>query len=127
VTDRAFGARIAVGIAALWSVGLLVAALTVPVYERVTLTASGSMESSATLVDENGGWVLMVVAIPLVVVAGIALALERRRRVGRSGAGPFAWATCVVLLLFCLITGFSIGLFVLPIALTLVAACALAS
>ena len=109
-------AWIVLAIAALWSVGLLVAAVTVPVYN-----------TGETLTEVNGAGALGAVAITLVVTAAVALAIWRRRWAGRLGAGPSAWTLCVLLLLFCLISGFSIGLFVLPVAIALVVGCALAS
>jgi len=127
VTDRAIGERIAVGIAVLWSVGLLVGALTLPVYERVTVTANGSIGSSATLVEENGGAVLAIVAIPLVVTAGVALALRSRYRKHRKGPGVVAPVLTGLVLIFCVLGMLTIGVFVLPVAIALVVACALAS
>src|SRR5690349_8087846 len=107
----------------LWSVGLLVGALTLPVYERVTVTASGSIESSATLVEENGGVVLAIVAIPLVVTAGVALALRSRYRNHRKGPGVVATVLTGLVLVLCVLGMLTIGVFVLPVAIALVVAC----
>jgi len=125
---------IALAVAAVWSVGLLVGAATLPAYKRVSAAYSSTVagplattESSATLVEENGAGVLAFVAIPLVISGAIALALWRRQRVGRPGAGPFAWTVCGILLIFCLLAMLTIGVFVVPVAVALVVGCALAS
>jgi hypothetical protein len=127
------GSWIALGFAGVWSVGLLVAAVTLPAYSRSSVTYSSATgpvsvtESSATLVEENGSGVLAVVAIPLVVTGVVALALVFRFRTARSGPGVLACALCGVVLVLCLLSMLTIGLFVLPVAIALVAACALAS
>jgi hypothetical protein len=127
------GPWIAVAIAAVWSVALLGAAATLPAYRSSSPadapTVAGPVPvttSSATLVEENGARVLAVVAIPLVVTGLVALALWRRRRAGRAGAGPFAGVLTAVVVAFCVVGALTIGPFVLPVAGALVAACALA-
>jgi hypothetical protein len=70
--------------------------------------------------------VLAVVALPLIPVLTVAAALWRRRRAHRPGAGPVAWAAVCVLWAFAFVTGFSIGLFVLPVVGLLAIACAAA-
>lgn len=90
-----------------WSIGLLAAALLAPAY------------GSATLVDENGSWVLVVVAVPAVISTLVWLALWRKCTRGASVSGVMAW-TCVSLLaVFCLIALASIGMFVIPVAVLL--------
>ena len=75
---------------------------------------------TATLVEVNGPGVLVVLAIPIALPV-LALA---------AGKSRFRRATHVVgaLLLvgFCLLTGFSVGLFYVPTALAMVVAAALA-
>ena len=94
-------------LALLWSVGLLVAALVAPVY------------GSATLVDENGAQVLLVVGAPAAVSAVVWLALWRRCSRGGAVSGYVAW-TCVALLsAFCVVALASIGMFVAPAAILL--------
>ena len=106
---------------------LLAGALTVPVYTGEFTSLSGTRTTSATLVGENGPWALAVVALPLIPVLTVAALLGWRRRVGRIGAGPVAWTLVGVLGAFAVVTGFSIRLFVLPIAGLLASACAFAS
>jgi hypothetical protein len=108
--------RIALGAAALWSVGLVVAALIVPVYsgesERTDSTGSASSTAtSATLVEVNGWWGLVLASIPLVacLVVG-ALLLGGRGR-------PATIAALVVVGLLGVLTVLSllsVGLFLAP-------------
>jgi hypothetical protein len=94
-------------LAFVWSIGLLVAALFAPAY------------GSATLVDENGTRVLVVIAVPAVISAAVWLALWRKCTRGGSVSGVVAW-TCVSLLaVFCLLALASIGMFVIPVAVLL--------
>ncbi|MGO9899667.1 MAG: hypothetical protein ACLP0J_08225 [Solirubrobacteraceae bacterium] len=69
-------------IAFLWSIGLLVAALVAPVY------------GSATLADENGARVVLVMAVPAVISAAAWVALWRKCTRGDRVSGYVAW-TCV--------------------------------
>ena len=127
------GSRIALVFAGVWSIGLLVGAVTLPAYQRQSATYSSTVvgpvsttSSSATLVEENGSGALAVVAIPLAICVGIAFGLWRRRRSHRPGPGAPACVLSGVLLLFCLVSMLTIGVFVLPVAAALVTACVLA-
>jgi hypothetical protein len=65
----------------------------------------------ATLVQENGAWVIAVLAVP-VAIAGAALVLPRRARAIVAGlAGAFVVAT-----------GFTVGVFYAPTAILLIIA-----
>ena len=90
-----------------WSIGLLLAALFAPEY------------GSATLVQENGSGVLLVVAVPAAVSVAVWFALWRKCSHGARVWGYVAWFCVGVLALFCLLALFSIGLFVVPVALLL--------
>jgi hypothetical protein len=105
-------------LAALWATGLIAAAATVPAY-------SGS--SSATLVEVNGGKVLGVVAVPLVLVLIAGLSLQLRIRKGVEGAGAAAWIAVGLLHAFTVVSAFTIGKFVFPVLVLLACACAAAS
>ncbi|HYZ81053.1 MAG TPA: hypothetical protein VE571_07280 [Solirubrobacteraceae bacterium] len=96
-----------------WSIGLLAWALLIPVY------------GSATLVDENGGAVLLPVAIPALISAAVWLALWRKCVRGGRVSGVVAWTGVVLVAGFCLLGAASIGLFVVPVALLLGRAAAL--
>jgi len=121
-------------VAALWCVGLLVAAVTLPAYRSTTATVLGTADSSTaaettttrTLLDVNGPGVLVVVAIPLAAVGLVSGALWLRRRRHRDGAGPLAWTIVGLVGLFALLGMLSIGIFVVPAVALLAIACATA-
>jgi hypothetical protein len=100
-------------LALLWSIGLLVAALVAPVY------------GSATLVDENGLGVLLVVAVPAVLAVAVWIALWRKCTRGGAVSGYVAWACVWVLGAFCLLGILTIGAFVAPVAALLARAASL--
>jgi hypothetical protein len=100
-------ALLCTSLALLWSLGLLVAALVVPIY------------GSATLADENGRGVLIVVAIPALVTVTVWLALWRRCLRGGRLSGLIAWTGVIALSGFCLLALLSIGIFVVPVVLLL--------
>ena len=111
--------------AALWSVGLLVAALSVPVYDSEVSHPGGSVSrASATLVQVNGMKVLVPVGVPLVVVGLVAAVLRHRRRRGKEGAGVLAWASAGLLGLLALVGVLTVGFFVLPVAVVVMVVCA---
>jgi hypothetical protein len=95
----------------MWSVGLLVAALTLPFYSN-----------GATLVDENGQGVLLIVAVPAIVTAVVWLALWHKCSHGDRLSTYVAWLAISLLALFCLAGMFTIGFFVVPVAILLAAA-----
>jgi hypothetical protein len=130
---------IALAVAAVWSVGLLIVAVTVPFYRSTSVTSSATYASpsphepapqqivttsSATLVAENGTQVLAVVAIPALAVLAVGLSLRHRWEKAKPGAGPVAWTVVSLLGAFTLVAMFSIGIFVLPVSAALLFACA---
>jgi hypothetical protein len=80
---------------------------------------SDCVSTTATLVGVNGVGVLVAVALPLLAALAGWLLLHRQCATRSRTAGNLAWLVVVALLLFSFVTGFSIGLFVLPIALLL--------
>ena len=105
-----------------WSVAVLAAAALAPAYQSENATSSGAASpGSASMLDQNGPWILLVIAIPLVVTLIVGYALWRRG--GQRGAGPVAWTFTGLLVGFNLVAMFSIGLFILPITACLVVAC----
>jgi hypothetical protein len=110
--------------AALWSVGLVAAALLVPVYDSEASHPGGTAPSvSATLVHVNGLRVLIPVGVPLVVVGLVASALRYRRSRGKQGAGVLAWVFASLLGLLALVGMLTIGIFVLPVAVVVTVVC----
>ena len=118
--------RLALGGATLWSLALVVAVLTLPVYSGETTTsdstgATTTTATSATLVAENGWWGLVVAGIPLVVCLVVRTLL-----LGPVGRAARVAAAVVVALLGLgnLLAMLSIGIFVLPVTVALAVAVA---
>lgn len=121
--DRA--TRILLAIATLWSIGLVVAAVVAPAYSSSSASSSGSAtHTSATLVEENGLRVLAPVSVPLLAVGAVTFSLRRRRRHEKPGAGALAWTVVALLGGFTFLAMFTIGVFILPVAGLVTAACA---
>ncbi len=121
--DRA--TRIVLAIAAVWSVGLVIAAAVAPWYSSTSVSTSGLVvRGSATLVQENGLRVLMPICVPLLAVGVVTFSLWRRRKQVRSGAGALAWMLTALLAGFTLVSMLTIGLFVLPVTVLVIVACA---
>jgi hypothetical protein len=105
--------------AIVYSAALIVAGFVMPVYSSESVSSEGEItQGSATLVGENGASAVVVLAIPLVIAVVVGVALRRRTR--RSVA--VAWTLVGLLAAFNLLSIASIGLFVLPVTLALVAA-----
>ena len=119
MTVAGWVALVAVALAVVAGLGLAF----YPVYqgESQTVSSSGVVTSSsdgATLIDENGPWVALVLCVPVVLVAlGLWGAIRGRK--------TLAWVSAGVLLAFCVLGGFSIGLFYLPAGLLLLLAAGL--
>jgi hypothetical protein len=112
--------------AVLWSAALVVAAFTVPFYSGARVEPDGTTtRTSETLVGANGLYAAGLVAFVLLVAATVWWALHRTCTRPGSRARSLAWALTSLLLFFCLLTGFTIGPFVVPAALALVGACLL--
>ena len=118
-------ARAALTLAAVWGAGLLVAAVTVPVYAVESggtarggglLTSSGS----ATLVEVNGPGVLIVAAAPLLatVLVAVLLSAQTRRRAARVAA----WAPVGLLAGLAVLGLATVGVFLLPVVVALAVA-----
>ncbi|MCX6363670.1 MAG: hypothetical protein NTW58_05795 [Actinobacteria bacterium] len=92
-------------------------------YQVVSVTASSSGEvvqrsEQTSLLAENGMWALGLLAIPVVLTGlGVFGAVRSHRFL--------LWSVAVVLLVFSVISGMTIGLFYLPAAITLLVAAAL--
>lgn len=111
--------------AAVWGLGLVVAAFLFPAYRSSGMSSSGEpTQGTTTLVGMNGPGVLVVVAVPLLVTLLVGAALLAR---SRRAALPFAWVLTALLALFNLVGMLTIGAFILPVTAALVVACALTS
>jgi hypothetical protein len=96
--------------AILLSLLLLVGAFVVPVY-------SGDPAGDETLVGVNGRGVLLPLSVPLLLSVVAWAGLRRKCEYGSRRGERFAFCSLVLLFLYAVITGFSIGLAVTPIAL----------
>src|SRR5215472_8729681 len=91
------------------AIGAAVFLLTFPFYS--------GLDGSLTLIEANGSWVLIPILLPVLVVA---LPLAFRRRVMRV-------ISSLVLIVFCLISGYTIGLCYFPSVIAMVIAASLGS
>jgi hypothetical protein len=108
-----------------WGLALVGAAFVVPVYSVEEGGGSGeAVTTTSTLVDVNGLGVLVPVALPAAIVVLVWFALHGKCSRGTSRSGGIAWVLIGFLATFCLLAAFSIGMFVVPVALLLAAAAA---
>jgi uncharacterized membrane protein YhaH (DUF805 family) len=114
-------------LAAIWSLGLLAAALVLPIYNTTTVSADGTTFTTVTLVAGQGAWVLIPIGVPLVITVVVALALRRKRAHSPALSGRIAWAAVALLAAFAAFSILSIGGFVIPVAVALAAAARLTS
>lgn len=88
----------------------------VPAYNTVSESSDGqAVESTRTLLEVNGPWMIGVALIP-VVLAGIPLLLRERAR------APISITTTVLLVAFVVVSGFTIGMFFFMAAICAVVA-----
>jgi hypothetical protein len=114
------GPTIAAWIAAAWCAVIWVSALVAPAYSSETVHAGPQgeirTESTRTLVEHEGGWILILLTLPLAIT--VVAALSSRTRLARWILIP----TTAVLWLWILVTGFSVGLLYLPAGFAMFAA-----
>jgi hypothetical protein len=132
--------RLALLAAFLWSVALVIGAVTIPVYDSEAYVGSAGVaagsgqvlhqtssvtHTSATLVQVNGSHALGVAAFPLLVTLLVAVAIGRPRS-GRVAA-VVAWVCIGMLVVFTFLSMLTNGTFMLPVCGALTLACALHS
>lgn len=104
-----------------WSLGLVLAAVLVPVYGGQTESGvNGLTLTTATFVAVNGGWTLVPIGLPAVVACLTGLAMRRQYYYG--GVGPSAGAAWVMVLglaALALLASLTFGLLVVPAAVLL--------
>lgn len=91
----------------LWAWGIALLLALVPVYS-----------SGATLIEQNGLYVIWVLLVP-VLVSGIVLLAIHFMDAGHKGRKALLWTIALVLLGLCIALYISIGLLYLPMALAL--------
>lgn len=114
-------------VALVWSAGLVLAALLVPVYSQATASAGvdGVTLTQSTLLEVNGARALAVVAVPSLASVVVLWAVRARRHGARWG-GPVAWVAVGVLTAEAVLGILTIGGFILPAVILLAAAVRLA-
>jgi hypothetical protein len=101
-------------LAVLWTAALIPLAFVAPAYQGESATSTGlTTNTTATLVGINGIWVAWLLCVPLALAAIASLALRRGTRA--------AWLPIGVFCAFAIISAASIGIWLLPPALALVA------
>ena len=113
---------IALLIAVASSLGFLAVGFMVPVYEGLSSTSESPVvtETSSTLVAENGSWAVVVLLFPLVAAVIVATALLGS---ARPAAIVLAWSVTGTVAVFNLLAMLTIGIFLVPTTIALVAAC----
>jgi hypothetical protein len=120
--------RALLGIAMLWGLALPILALVVPAYSGESAEMSGdgtivTRNSTTTMVQENGWQVLMTISVPFVVAVMVTVLLSLRTR--HPWPLVLAFVVAGLLAVGTLLAMFSIGVFVLPVTVCLIAACAI--
>ena len=114
--------RVAFGLGAAavgWALLLIASAFLVPAYGGESCGPGGCTSTSSTLFAENGWWVVEVLgAVTLVAAIGF-YALHLVCANESETAARIAIGCTILLAVFSILSGFSIGLFVLPIPLLL--------
>jgi hypothetical protein len=106
--------------AVIYAAALVAAGFLAPVYSSTSSSSSGAVTTgSETLVGVNGPGIVVVLCVPLLAAALVAVAVRLR---SRRGWVPFAWVVIAVLGAFNLLAMLSIGVFVLPVTLALIVA-----
>ena len=89
--------------------------------------ASGSTQVTKTLIEVNGLSVVLPLLLTPVVLTGLALLAALLTGLGLANRKVLLWVSSVLLLGFCVVTIFSVGLFYLPAALALIVSAILGS
>lgn len=114
-------------VALVWSVGLILAGLFVPVYgSDVSSPTNGLTLTSSTLLADKGVGAMVLVTIPALVSVIVLVAIRRRRQDRVAAAGRVAWVAISALTLESLLGILSIGAFMVPVAILLALAVRLA-
>jgi hypothetical protein len=105
--------------AAVWSLGLLLAAVLVPAEGEQTVSSGEATLTQQTLVQSSGASALLLVAVPLIASVVVAVAMVHRRREDPAWALPAAWSAVGVLAVVALLGITSVGAFMVPAAILL--------
>tara|TARA_B100000378_G_scaffold261160_1_gene242353 strand:- start:191 stop:619 length:429 start_codon:yes stop_codon:yes gene_type:complete len=104
-----------------------------PIYQAESVTAAvpgapanEPTKTTATLIEVNGWCVLPILLVPAA-LTGLALVTILKTNAGQTSRRVLVWVASVLLLGFCILGSFSIGIFYLPSALALVVSSILVS
>ena len=104
-----------------------------PIYQAESVTAAvpgapanEPTKTTATLIEVNGWRVLPILLVPAA-LTGLALVTVLKTNAGQTRRRVLVWAASVLLLGFCILGSFSIGIFYLLSALALVVSSILVS
>lgn len=86
-------------------------------YTGTTAGPGGERTTCSTLIAENGTWVIIYLAIPIILTVLTYVALVARLR-------AVMWALAILLFGLCMLAAWSIGLFYVPSAVALLVAAA---
>jgi hypothetical protein len=86
-------------------------------YTGATSGPGGESTTCSSLIAENGTWVLSYLAIPIILTVLAFLALVARLR-------AVMWTLAILLFALCILAAWSIGLFYVPSAVTILIAAA---
>ncbi|HZE04477.1 MAG TPA: hypothetical protein VE127_04585 [Solirubrobacteraceae bacterium] len=105
---------------AVWSLGLVLVALLVPVDNGETLSArDGVTLTRETLIQSRGAGALALALAPLIACGLVAAAVLFRRRADARWAAPVAWTAVGGLAVVAVLGITSVGAFMLPVAVAL--------
>lgn len=107
------------GIALVWSLLLPLGAIFVPLYGASVTSTDGDVTTGASLVGENGWWVMTYAVLPLVVTLIVAGLLWASHNL--PGLRVVAWVLIAPLAAFNVMAMMTIGIFILPVTVLLVA------
>ena len=108
----------------LWAWGIALFLALVPVYSGLSSSSSAPgewVETSKTLIEQNGLYVIWILLFPIL-VSGIVLLAIHFMDAGHKGRRALLWVIAVALLVLCVMTIMSLGLLYLPMALALLVA-----
>ena len=127
VAARRWGVAVRLmAMAAVWSLGVLLVALLLPVYDSSTTSSDGITLTRQTLVQNHGATALVLVIVPLIACAVVARAMVVRRRDDAQWSTPGAWAAIGVVVIEVILGILSVGAFFIPVAIALAIAVRLA-
>lgn len=127
VAARRWGVAVRLmAVSAVWSAGVLLAALLLPVDNGNVDNGDGVTLTRITLVQDHGLTALVLVIVPLVACAVVARAMVARRRDDAPWSTPSAWGAVGVVVVEAILGILSVGAFFIPVAIALAVAVRLA-